>query len=98
MKQLFGIIFCGPPGQFSVWTCTPNGHLMDRNHVEVVGQLAARSGATDYRIFELEEADTAKALDRSQATHGKPTYLSADQFSELEHLLLHSDGVPSTSR
>jgi hypothetical protein len=70
---------------------------MDRERVELLGQLAARSGASDYRIFELDFAQQAEAVGRSRAVHGHPTYLSTEEIGEVERLLLASEGVPPES-
>jgi hypothetical protein len=98
MIRPHGIVFCGQPGTFSVWTVAPNGMLMDREHVELVGQLAARAGATDYRVFELDISQLTKAMERSRGMHGETSYLSAHHFSYIESLLLASRGVPEESQ
>jgi len=83
----YGIIFVGPPGQFSVWTATPHGKLMDRETVERLGQMAALAGAADYRVFELDQSPT-------QAAH---QFMTAEQIATYEPLLHESAGVPPDS-
>jgi hypothetical protein len=94
MKQAYGIVFCGPPGQFGIWTAAPEGLLMDREHVELLGQLAARCGASDYRVFELDSKQRVEAIKRSCAVNGQATFLAADQIGNLERILEASRGVP----
>lgn len=93
MTQRFGIIFCGPPGHFSVWNVTPDGELMDREGVEVLGQMAIRAGAADYRIFPLDEQeefpDGVKAAARG--------FLDPHQVERFREMLRAAGGLPEQS-
>ncbi|GEM_PF-5283427 len=53
-RLAYGLIFSGAPGQFSTWKAAPNGLVLDREQVELLGQIAVRSGASDYRVYPLD--------------------------------------------
>jgi hypothetical protein len=88
----FGVIFCGPPGQFSVWTLTPDGELLDRGAAELLGQLAVRAGAADYRTFRLQGADLSSDLSTAN-----PSFMGSESAARYEQLFVEARGVPAES-
>ena len=87
-RRPFGIVFVGPPGQFSVWHTTPRGELMDREVVEYLGQLASLAGAADYRVFEL---DRDQSLGRTESP-----FATCETMAQLEPMLRIAGGVPAS--
>lgn len=88
--RAYGIIFCGPPGKFSVWTLTPTGRLMDRETVELLGQAAVRYGAVDYRSFSLSGWFEAKE------DTGNREYVQPSDVTDLERVVSDASGVPDS--
>lgn len=89
--QAYGVIFCGPPGQFSTWTITPDGQLMNRAAVEMLGQIAVRAGAVDYRTFPLDDTN---AIDHKMPTEH---FLSRDGAHRYTRLFTEGSGLPPSS-
>lgn len=85
----YGIIFVGPPGQFSIWEVTPGGERMSREGVEVLGQMALRAGAADYRVFELELEGEAR---------NASIFASPERLNRFEDLMRQTRGVPAGLR
>jgi len=94
---LFGIIFCGPPGKFSTWIVTPDGKLMTRETVELLGLLAVHAGAADYRVFPLDDADLRRAVDLSISAHGTQCCVGVEDFAPFGEMLRPVDGIPASS-
>jgi hypothetical protein len=83
-----GVVFCGRPGQFSIWECALEGELMDREAAELIGRLAIAAGAADYRIFELE------ACAEASSRH----FVDTAAIGRYRSALVPSAGVPPTRR
>ncbi|HZT95910.1 MAG TPA: hypothetical protein VFB34_03635 [Chloroflexota bacterium] len=94
MKAPYGVVFCGVPGQFSVWTVAPGGRLLDRETVELLGQMAVRSGASDYRTFPLEQPSLDEAARLAPTAMENIWVSSGENLAQLlEHVRAHG-GVP----
>lgn len=90
----YGIVFSGVPGNFSVWTVTPHAELLDRETAEVLGQLAIRGGASDYRSFPLEPDQLTHAVRLSTGRHGFPRFLRRENAGTYALLLGQGAAVP----
>jgi len=82
-RRAYGIVFVGPPGTFSVWKTTPSGELIDRDGIELLGQMASRAGAADYRVFEL-----------SDRPGPEDAFATTPNLLELEAVITAHAGVP----
>jgi hypothetical protein len=96
-QEPFGIIFIGPPGFFAAWMVTPNNYLIDRESAELLGLYAVHAGASDYRTFPLEERQKAKAIRCSQEAHGQPCFITKEELTALQQILLDCGGLPFAS-
>jgi hypothetical protein len=85
-EQPYGIVFVGPPGEFSVWTETPHGDLMNREAVEQLGQIASLAGANDYRVYPLD------------STPDGARFIPAGDATKYESLIVACGGVPPPSK
>ncbi len=94
MTKPYGLIFCGVPGQFSVWIAAPSGNLLDRDAVENLGQMATRSGASDYRPFPLEGADLDRALSANPGPLNEPVFVGEEEIRELARIVVAHEGLP----
>ena len=81
-------MFCGPPGIFSVWESTPSGKLFDREVAELLGQMAVRAGAMDYRIYPLATEQAAVGLS------GEQRFIDPDELTCLRSVFISAGGVP----
>lgn len=91
VREAYGVIFCGPPGKFSVWEVTPDGNLMDRATVEALGQMAVHAGAVDYRPFPLEDVDVT-TFSRSSGR-----FLSTEDAVRYADIFRRYAGLPAVN-